>query len=86
MGNCFGFLKNYNTKSIYNSNVNTVPIGTPIYFDISNNPINSNNMYNPNNPNVIVINQHPYYDNGLSTINGFFTGMLMGEILSDDCL
>ena len=110
MGNCFGFLKEYNAKPIYNSNsipVSSVPIGTPIYFDTSNNhytqnsynsynsynpqnlynPYNAYNPQNPQNPNVIVLNQHPYYyDNGLSTMNGFFTGMLMGEILSDDCL
>ena len=102
MGNCFGFLKEYNTKPIiYNSSaipVSSVPIGTPIYFDTSNNyytqnsytsynPHNPHNPHNPQNPNVIVVNQYPYYyDNGLSTMNGFFTGMLMGEILSDDCL
>lgn len=81
MGNCFGFLKEYNTKPIYNSNVTAVPIGTPIYFDVSNN--NPNNL---NNPNVVVINQHPYYDNGLNTMNGFFSGMLLNELVTDDCL
>lgn len=85
MGNCFGFLKHYKTKpNIYTSNAVAVPIGTPIYFDTSNN--NTNNKINPNNPNVIIINQQPYYDNGLSTMNGFFSGMLMGEILTTDCL
>ena len=92
MGNCFGFLKNYQTK--HNSNqTHIIPIGTPVYFDISNNnytqevPNNVNNPNNPNNPNIIVINQqHPNYDNGLSTMNGFFTGMLMGEIIGNDCL
>jgi hypothetical protein len=94
MGNCFGFLKDYNTKPIYNSNaipVSSIPIGTPIYFDTSNNNYtnhvqNQYNPQNPNNPNIIVINQQPYYDNGLSTMNGFFTGMLMGELLNDDCI
>ena len=90
MGNCFGFLKEYNTKPIiYNSNaipVSSVPIGTPIYFDNSNNNY-TNYAQNPINPNIILINQQPYYyDNGLSTMNGFFTGMLFGEILSDDYL
>ena len=94
MGNCFGFLKKYSqnfyeSKSdtyYYNSNyASSVPIGTPIYFDMSNNPY-TQNLNNPNNPNVIVINQQPYYDNGLGAANGFFTGMLMGELLSDNCL
>ena len=92
MGNCFGFLREYNTKPIYNSNAipgSIIPIGTPIYFDNSNNNYIQNpiNPINPINPNIILINQQPYYyDNGLSTMNSFFTGMLMGEILSDDCL
>ena len=84
MGNCFGFLKKYNTKPyIYNSNTIPISIGTPIYFDTSyNNPNNSNN------PNIIVLNQEqPYYNNnGLSTMNGFFTGMLLNELLTNDCL
>ena len=108
MGNCFGFLKKYSQNFYesktdtyyYNSNyASSVPIGTPIYFDMSNNPYTQNlnnpnnlnnpyiqNLNNPNNPNVIVINQQPYYDNGLGAANGFFTGMLMGELLSDNCL
>ena len=109
MGNCFAFLKKYSlnfyeSKSdtyYYNSNSNSisassVPIDTPIYFDMSNNPYNNHythnsnnptNSTNSNNPNVIVINQQPYYyDNGLGAANGFFTGMLIGELLSNDCL
>lgn len=88
MGNCFGFLNEYKKKHIDESNsipVSNVPIGTPIYFD-NNNSQNPNYNNNTNNPNVIVIQQHPYYDNGLNSMNGFLTGMLMGEILSDDCL
>lgn len=83
MGNCFAFLKEYNTKpNIYSYNSNNIPVGTPIYFDTSN-----NNIHNPTNPNVIVINQQPYYyDNGLVSMNGFLTGMLIGELFNDDCL
>ena len=85
MGNCFGFLKEYNKSN--NIPVTNVPIGTPIYFDISNNYYNNKQHELPRNPNIIVINQQPqYYDNGLGAVNGFFTGMLIGEILSDDCL
>ena len=89
MGNCFAFLKDYNKQNtvFYNPNnipVTNVPIGTPIYFDISNN--NTQHEISKN-PNIIVINQQPqYYDNGLGGVNGFLTGMLMGVILSDDCL
>ena len=71
---------------IYNSNAIHVSIGTPIYFDTSYN--NRNNRNNTNNTNVIVINQEqPYYNNnGLSTMNGFFIGMILTELLTDGCL
>tara|TARA_Y100000389_G_C17176506_1_gene371776 strand:- start:283 stop:564 length:282 start_codon:yes stop_codon:yes gene_type:complete len=93
MGNCLGFLNEYKKKYINESNaisVSNVPIGTPLYFD-SNNSQNPNLNYinsinNANNANVIVIQHQPYYDNGLNTMNSFLTGMLVGEILSDDCL
>ena len=44
MGNCFGFLKEYNKSN--NIPVTNVPIGTPIYFDISNNYYNNTMMIN----------------------------------------
>jgi len=48
----------------------------------------STTTQNPNQTEASpFLNQQPqYYDNGLGAVNGFFTGMLIGEILSDDCL
>ena len=48
----------------------------------------SQNDPNANNRVIIINNQQPYYypDPTASAMNGFITGMLVGELLDDDCL
>ena len=81
---------------IQNDISGSIPIGKPVntnsYQPSEPIPIirnHENNLQQPGNysiPNqpIIIYNQNPYYHNdGFST--GFFGGMLMGELLSDDC-
>ena len=67
---------------------NEIPVATPIYeypnHYRENN--NNNNYYPKNNGQTIIINNNqPYYNNGLAQIDGFLTGMLVGELIDNDC-
>ena len=83
---------------IQNDISGSIPIGKPVNTNLyqPSDPIpiignNQNNLQQPGNysiPNqpIIIYNQNPnsYYNNdGFAT--GFFGGILMGELLSDDC-
>lgn len=69
---------------------NQVPIGIPITSSTRNDNQNyyNNEQYlypiNHNRP-IIINNTQPYYNNGLSSMDGFLTGMLIGELLDNDC-
>ena len=77
-----------------------IPVATPV-FDYSPNYLYTNENLKESKKDfsqnesdstnrVIIINnqQHPYYypDPTASAMNGFLTGMLVGELLDDDCL
>ncbi len=66
-------------------NSNNIPVGSPLYND---NLPSYNELYSNNNqqrPQIIVVNQNPYYnDHGTSMMTGFLGGMLMEDILDID--
>ncbi len=78
-------------KPIYNNldNSNNIPVGSPLYNDYlpSYNEVYASNNITPNynnqqRPQIIVLNQSPYYnDNGTSMMTGFLGGMLIEDIL-----
>ena len=73
--------------------VNAIPISSPLNSFNENSyryPQENQNQYQYQNqyqqqPHIVVV-QNRQHDDVFNTINGFFTGMLLGEILSDDCL
>lgn len=65
---------------------NEIPVATPIYEYPQNYQQNSNNYYPRNNGQTIIINNNqPYYYNGLASVDGFLTGMLVGELIDNNC-
>ena len=79
--------------------VNAIPISSPLNSFNENSyryPQKNQNQYenqyqnqyqnqHQQQPHIVVI-QNRQHDDVFNTFNGFFTGMLLGEILSDDCL
>ena len=61
-----------------------IPIASPLSVDYLN---NQQQFYNRNNNQTIFINntQPYYYNNGVAAMDGFFTGMLVGELMDNDC-
>lgn len=65
---------------------NEIPVAIPIYEYPNNYQQSSNNYQSRNNGQTILINNNqPYYNNGLAQIDGFLTGMLVGELIDNDC-
>jgi hypothetical protein len=66
-------------------NSNNIPVGSPLYDDYLP---SYNELYLHNNqqrPRVILLGQSPYYnDYGTSAMTGFFSGMLIKDILDGD--
>lgn len=65
---------------------NEIPVATPINEYPNNYQQNSNNYQSRNNGQTIIINNNqPYYNNGLAPLDGFLAGMLIGDVINNDC-
>lgn len=64
---------------------NQIPVAIPIYEYPQNYQQSSNNYQRNNGQTTIINNNQPCYNNTLAPIDGFLTGMLVGELIDDDC-
>ena len=83
-GNVYDSELRYSNHQNYINNHNMV-YGTPVYNN--NNSIPNANANSQNQQPIVIIQQQPgyYNDPGIGIMNGMLTGMIIGDMLDDDC-